>query len=276
MRWNVICSFLGVVYGYKLGDDKFDINLYMTDKKHRSLGLGRKTWDATLEGMGPTWNISLNAAFGKVDMYSKIGFGIIGPKRKLYVGVPNRTVSLGKLPENVVIEDLGKECLDELRGYDLEVCGLDRFSIVRRYLKACAGSILVAKTGDRVVGFSSLDKRSGYHIVAPLYADNKEVAMALMSRLLEGVPAEEPIGLEMFNENQEANNLRQKLGIHQIFANDMTYMFTRMRYDWQIDKVYCDIAPCFPLLWINRHVHVTYRDRNKMAAIVKSIFLYAN
>ena len=239
--------FVGFVYGYKLDEDKFNVSAYLTDPRYRGIGLGRKTWEALVERLGPSWNISLSAMHGTVAMYAKMGFNTIGPKYRTFSGVPDRTILLGELSEEVVVEELQKDCVDSLRDYDLKVSGVDRFALVSRYLTTCVGSVLVAKKSEQVLGYTTLDKRLHYHFIAPLYADNKNVAMALMRRLLQDVPATEPIAMAMFNDNQEANELRKDLGIHTVFANDST-MLTGKKYACQIDKVYSIVAGCYPVV----------------------------
>ena len=234
--------------GYKYGENGFDVGVYFTDAKYRGLGLGTKTWNAALEGLGPNCNISLNANHGMPSLYAKLGFDISGPKRKIFVGVPNRMALYGSLPANVVIEKLEKGCVDELRKYDREVSGVDRFAIVRRYLTTCVGTTFVARKGVQIVGFAALDKRSLYHSFSPLYADNMDVAVALTRRLLELVPEKKPVAMDVFSENLNAHVLRKDIGINEVLQEEMTLMFTREKYDYQIDKVYSDIADCFPLV----------------------------
>ena len=234
---------LGIVTGYKLSEDQFDVSTYLTDPKYRGLGLGTKTWNAALEDMGPNCNISLIAEHGKESMYNKMGFGILGPKRDVFVGVPNRNALPGTLSDDVVIEELGKECLDDIRDYDLETSGVDRFVAIKRYLSTCVGSVIVARKGDQVQGYAALDKREEHHFLAPLYADDKEVAKALMGRLLEDVPAQESIAFDMSRENEEAHKLREELGVNQVLFGDITPMFTRERYASRVDKIYSTISP---------------------------------
>ena len=238
--------------GYKLADDGFNVGVFLTDMKYRGLGLGTKTWKAALKDLGPNSNISLNADCGTPSMYYKMGFEISGASRKIFGGVPNRTAISGNPPAKVVIEELEKGCVDELRNYDLTVSGVDRFTIVRRYLTTCVGTTFVARKGNQVVGVAALDKRSQYRTLyysfSPLYADDKDVAFALASRLLEDVPDKEPIAMEVFSENLEAEILRMDLGINNVLDEGTTLMFSRKTYDCQIDKVYSDIADCFPLV----------------------------
>ena len=238
--------FSGLIIVNKLGEDKVDVSVYLTAPKYRGLGLGTKTWTAALEGLGPNCNISLTAVSDKVPLYSKMGFGIIGPKRKFFAGVPNRTSLLGKLSEDVGIEELKKGSIEELCGYDLHVSGVNRFPLVRRYFQACIRPILVASKSDQIVGYASLDKRADYHFIAPLYADNKGVAMALISRLIEDVSTQEPIAMDVPDDNQDARELREDLGIHEAVSGYFIPMLTRERYDCRIEKVYSALAPCYP------------------------------
>ena len=222
--------------------------MYLTDPKYRGLGLGTKTWNAALKGVGHNCNINLVAAHGCDSMYSKMGFGILGPKRDVFVGVPNRKAFSENLPQDVVIEELEKGCVDDLRDYDCEISGLERFSAVKRYLTTCVGSVIVARKGDEIQGYAALDKREGHHFLAPLYADDKEVAKALMCRLLEDVPAHESIAFDMFRGNKMTNELREELGINTVLFGNMTPMFTREKYASQIDKIYSTISPGFLLV----------------------------
>ena len=227
---------------YKFGPDKLHVSMYITDPKYRGLGLGRKTWNAALEGMAPNYQLSLFAGHGFEAMYTKMGFGIIGPKRDYYVGVPNRTALSGTLPAGVMIEELGKECVDDLRDYDYETSGMDRFLVVKRYLTTCVGSVIVARKGEQVKGYAAFEKRGEYYYLAPLYADDKDVAKALVGRLLEDVPVHESIAFDMSRENKEGNKLREELGINKVLFDDLTPMFTHDMYAFRDDKIYSSLS----------------------------------
>ena len=67
-------------------------------------------------------------------------------------------------------------------------------------------------------------------------------------RLLELVPGKEPVGIGVLSENAEAHVLRKDIGINEVLQDEMTLMFTKEKYDIQVDKVYSDIADCFPLV----------------------------
>ena len=253
---HIKLSISGIVLGYKMGEDNFDVGIYLTDKKYRGLGLGTKTWTAALEGLGPNCNISLSSVLVKLPMYSKLGFNIVGPKFKTVFGVPDRSALMGTLPENVVIEELDKGCLDELRAYDLKLNGVDRFAIVKRYLMTCLGPILVAKKADQILGFATLNKLGNYHFFEPLYSDNKEVAKAFMRTLLKDVPVEDTIALDAFSENQEATELLKDLGITNVKGSETFFMFTGVKFDCQINKVYGGMGSCYPATWINSTVSI--------------------
>ena len=229
--------------GYQLGENKFDVGTYVTVPKYRRLGLGTKTWNAAMESMGPNCNVSLSAVHGRVPMYNKMGFGVITSKRDTFAGVPNRAALSGKLPEGVVIEELGQGRVDELRDYDYEISGVDRFDIVRRYLTTCMDSVLMARKDEQVVGYVATHEDQGHHFLAPLYSDNKEIATALMSRLLENVPANESIAIDMFRDNQDASELRKELGINSVIYFEGTLVFTHEKYASRIDKIYSTLAP---------------------------------
>ena len=228
--------------GYRFSPDKFHVSMYLTDPKYRGQGLGRKSWNAALEGMGPNCNLGLIAGHGLESLYTKTGFGILGPKRDVFVGVPNRKALSGKLPADVLIEQYGKGCMDDLREYDYEVSGVDRFEVVKRYLTTCVGSVIVARESDQIKGYAALEKRGEYYHLAPLYADGREVAKALLGRLLEDVPAHESVALDTPRGNKWASTLREELGINKVLFGDLTPMFTREMYASLNDKIYSTVS----------------------------------
>ena len=229
---------LGLMAGYRFSPGKLHVSMYLTDPKYRGLGLGRKSWNAALEDMGPHYNLSVVACTGVDSMYTKLGFGIVGSQRDVFVGVPNRSTLSGKLPAGVLIEQYGKGCMDDLREYDYEVSSVDRFEVVKRYLTTCVESVIVARESDLVKGYAALEKRGEHYHLAPLYADGREVAKALMSRLLEDVPAHESIALDMPRGNKGASTLREEVGINKVLFGDLTTMFTHEMYASRDDKIY--------------------------------------
>ena len=201
------------------------------------MGLGTKTWDSVVRSLTGDCNITLWAMSDKVQLYKQLGFQIAGAKVYIYTGIPRDQLTSENdiQDEACVVSECKSDDMPMLLEYDTYINGGDRQDFIARQLKLC--ELVVMATGQNsVVGYGALEKKGDVYCIAPLYANEKSVARAILNMLLNKIPPGYTFAAYMMMTNPVARDLFQN--VDKGPDAEMVLMFLRQTYPYREENVY--------------------------------------
>ena len=201
------------------------------------MGLGTRTWDSVVNSLRDDCNITLWSVSDKVPLYKQLGFQIEGPKVYIYTGIRRDQVT----SEDDTQDEAGvfSECKDDdipmLLGYDTYINGDDRQDYITRHLKSCESVVMAIDQND-VAGYGALEKKNEVYCIAPLYANDKCVARAILKMLLDKIPLGYSFAANVMMSNPVARDLFQN--VDKGPDSEIVLMFSRQTYPYRQENVY--------------------------------------
>ncbi|XP_067123389.1 uncharacterized N-acetyltransferase YitH-like [Centruroides vittatus] len=198
----VACSdsgdILGSCCGVRLSEEHGYVGMYVVKPEYRSLGIGKKVWNAAIEHLGDR-NKGLSAVDSYFPLYrDKAGFNVVADWTvDLYrsENAPEMDLDLADLYLDSKLRILpisDEELMRDVIAYDKEIHVYDRSKIVRLSLMERGCISRVALLGDSVCGYGCIKPGlQGLWIITPLYADSEHVAHLLLSELIGSLSEEE-------------------------------------------------------------------------------------
>jgi len=191
------------------------IGLYIVAAEHRGKGFGTALWQRAMQRLDGH-NIGLDGVVGQQANYRKSGFNL-AYRNIRYQGADLQSTSRKDL---VPLHQLSWE---RLVNYD------SRFFPVRRiqFLSTWVGMPdshggAVVRSG-RVTGYGIIRRcRNGFK-VGPLFADNEQIAGAILTGLSKHIPRGEPIFLDVPEVNPAAVRLVERCGMRKVFETARMY-----------------------------------------------------
>jgi len=213
--------FLGEYDGEAVGcisavayDDAFGfLGLYIVKPAYRGRGFGIQLWNTAMAYMGGR-NVGLDGVVAQQDNYKKSGFKL-AYRNMRYQGTGGGTV-----PRGVV--DLSTVAFEELCRYDATVFPAARAELLGKWINQPKAVALAVLSGQRLAGYGvARASRIGFRI-GPLFADDVNVAGALLEGLAARVPGE-PIFLDTTEANSRSAELAERQGMQPMFETARMY-----------------------------------------------------
>ena len=209
------------------------IGLYFCEEEHRGKGLAFKTWKTARAAIDPKINLGLDAVVSAASLYEREGF-----KRAWQLSFYNLFVSsILEVYDNmtgadgIIIKSATEVDFAKVKLYTEDVIGVifDRSELLEKWITLSTHTALVAvnDNGD-VVGFATIRetinlKEDGYRL-APLLADNGDIARFLILKLAKGVDSTQKIGIYVPEINAESMKIVNEVkGQHH---NNLVRMYT--------------------------------------------------
>lgn len=182
----------------KYSSDYAFVGCYVVDEPYRGKGYGLRTWKAALSSLSPDCNIALDAHEKIVPKYTPNGFKSEWTYQRMVIKPSEVSIdSLCCNTEGFEIKPATEIAFEKLLEYDTSVYVYARPSFLEKWISAsnCHSYVAVSTSGGEVVGYAVV--RSPYNpedswMIAPLFADDSQVARSLYKSLILGVMKEDP------------------------------------------------------------------------------------
>lgn len=218
-------------------DDAFAfLGFYIVRPEFRGSGHGLKIWRHALENCNAD-NIGLDGVVEQQDNYRKSGFTFAYNNYRFGGTKRGILAALGAQPA-ARVEEL-HSLSDDLAAYDRQMFPAPRDIFLRDWLSAPSHASRVIAENGVIRGYATLRPcQSGYKI-GPLFADDAEIAQALLASVLEAIPddhATHDVFIDMPRPNAAAFALADALGLEKVF--ETARMYSDHTPDIDLDRVF--------------------------------------
>ena len=200
-----------VSYNVKFGF----IGLYIVAAEHRGKGFGTALWQRAMQRLDGH-NIGLDGVVGQQANYRKSGFNL-AYRNIRYQGADLRSTSRKDL---VPLHQLSWE---RLVNYDSRFFPVQRIQFLSAWVRMPDSHGGAVVRSGRVTGYGIIRRcRNGFK-VGPLFADNEQIAGAILTGLSKHIPRGEPIFLDVPEVNPAAVRLVERCGMTKVFETARMY-----------------------------------------------------
>jgi hypothetical protein len=211
---TVSCALYGDPYAF--------IGFFIVRSGLRGRGIGTPLFQRALARAGGRV-VGVDGVVEQQGYYERRGFVLA------YRNVRWRTPGGGDRADDLV--EVSAVPFDDLLAFDSGVFGCERERFLRTWVDRPAGHALVCLDGGRVAGYGVLRPcRTGMK-VGPLFADDAEVADALLAGLLSAAGTCTEVFVDMPEANPEAAELRARRPMEPSFETARMYLNGRPRED---------------------------------------------
>lgn len=199
-------------------DDKFGfLGFYIVRKDLRNQGIGMKLWQKAMSYMG-TRTLGGDGVVTMLEKYAQSGFHIAYYNAR-YEGVGTASESKSHL---VDLRDLP---FAELVRYDRRFFPAARNQFLKSWITQTNGHSLAAINGNCIVGYGVIRPCHKGFKIAPVFADNPDIAENLFSELSSFADGE-PVFLDIPVCNRTAVELVERHGMSKVFETARIYRGT--------------------------------------------------
>ncbi|MGI9368465.1 MAG: GNAT family N-acetyltransferase [Ruegeria sp.] len=169
-------------------------------------------------------NMGLDGVVEQQDNYRKSGFSFAYNNYRFTGSVARILAKLGQISTDQVSElrDVG----DDLKSYDRKLFPAPRDAFLQSWISAPSHISRAFLDDGQIRGYVTLRPcQSGYK-VGPLFADNPEIAQALLTTALNAVPKDHgnrDVFIDMPQPNAQAFALAEKLELEKVFETARMY-----------------------------------------------------
>lgn len=218
---------VGSISVVKYGDDYGFLGFYIVAPKFRGQGFGLQIWNAGMDYLkGRT--IGLDGVVEQQDNYRKSGF-TYAYKNTRFQGVAPDLSSMSKLAPELQIRSILSDDYEQILKFDRECFGVARDDFLRFWLTGAAAEYRQSKVAvldERVVGFSTIRKCVEGFKIGPLFADDVMIAQQLVGGLINEIPGQSTIILDVPEPNHEAVALAERFELEPVFTTARMYCGT--------------------------------------------------
>ena len=201
-----------VSYGAALGF----IGFYIADRKFRGQGHGWRLWQAGMARLGDR-AIGLDGVVAEQASYAKSGF-VLAHRNIRYGGTPR----FDETGSDAIMVNAEQVAIQQLIVYDARHFGAPRPAFLRCWLRPDRRRALVALRDGEIAGLGAIREcRKGFKI-APLFADDEQVAEALFTALA-GAADGAAVYLDTPQTNRAAVALAERHGLTPVFETARMY-----------------------------------------------------
>ncbi|MCH2175736.1 MAG: GNAT family N-acetyltransferase [Lentisphaeria bacterium] len=220
---------IACISAVKYGESFGFIGFYIVKPNYRGNGYGLQIWNhamAYLQGV----NIGLDGVVDQQENYKKSGFSLAYRNMRF----EGRTRSCSSLfPEIVPIDEIP---FNSLLNYEETFFPESRDVFFAYWIRQPNSHAFAYVSGGSLLGYGVIRKcRVGYKL-APLYAENNEIAKCLLESLISQVDVNQPYFLDITEQNQGALSLVEELEMKLSF--ETARMYTKETPVLPIHKIY--------------------------------------
>jgi ribosomal protein S18 acetylase RimI-like enzyme len=219
---KIIASLSAVRYSKDLAY----LGIYIVDPNYREQGVGQILAKATLEELVDCSLIGINAVQQQVGNYQrKYGF-VSFHSNSRWTGEFKLQNNFGLSKSEKDIKIVGKAGLDinELIDYDASIFSVPRVKFLRKWIEMPESYLLAAIKNEKICGYGVISKCIDGYKIAPLFANDKEIAQRLYASfayILQG--KRNIVQLDVPENNQTAVKLATQFGLYKTFETTRMY-----------------------------------------------------
>lgn len=192
------------------------IGLYIIKKPYRGRGYGIKIWNAGLDYL-KNCNIGLDGVVAQQPNYIKSGF------QPAYRNIRYQGLTGGQFPHDPALVELANIPFAQINLYDSAFFPADRSAFLKLWFTQPDSVALGIIQNNRIAGYGVIRTcREGYKI-APLFADDPELAETLLLGLKAGVKPGQPVFLDIGENNRNALALIERHNMQVVFETSRMY-----------------------------------------------------
>ncbi len=213
---TVSCALYGDTYAF--------IGFYIVRSDLRGRGIGSPLFERALERAGGRV-VGLDGVLAQQASYERRGFVLA------HRNVRWHTLGGGDRPDGVV--ELSSVPFEQLLAFDSAVFGAQRERFLRAWMDRPPGHALACLEGERLAGYGVLRPCRAGAKIGPLFADDQDVAEALLTGLLAAAGPLTEVFLDMPAANPLAGELRLGRVMEPSFETARMYLNGRPPEDVQ-------------------------------------------
>ncbi len=212
------------------------LGFYIVRPEFRGSGYGLQVAEA-VKAHCQDRNMGMDGVVEQQDNYRKFGFTLAydnyrfsGTARSILKGL--NQVGNGNITPLSTLTD-------EVRTYDRHLFPAPRDTFLQGWLDAPTHISRVYQENGRIRGYATLRRCLSGYKVGPLFADNTDIAQALLASLLATFPADQldsDVFIDMPNPNAGAMELAHNLGLTNVFETGR--MYSSHAPDIDLDRIY--------------------------------------
>jgi GNAT superfamily N-acetyltransferase len=206
------------------GDSYAFIGFYIVRSDLRGRGIGSPLFERALGRAGGRV-VGLDGVLAQQASYERRGFVLA------HRNVRWRTMGGGERPDDLV--ELSSVPFERLLAFDSSVFGSQRERFLRAWMDRPAGHALACLDGGRVAGYGVLRPCHVGAKIGPLFADDPDVAEALVAGLLAAAGPRTEVFMDMPGANPRAGDLRAGRAMEPSFETARMYLNGRPPEDVQ-------------------------------------------
>jgi len=207
------------------------LGLYIVKKEYRGKGYGKILWDVAIKRLKSCDVIELNGVLEQTKNYTKEAFEIDTINTR-WSGVPSQAIIKQTLKHfNLSNLTINKDySLTELLDYDEKVTGLTRRTFLINWINMPESHLLIAKKDKTICGYGLLSKTQNGYKIAPLFANNLEIARILFAKLCEYKENDSSLHIDTNENNESAITLIEQFQLKKVFNTQRMYYKGKARY----------------------------------------------
>jgi GNAT superfamily N-acetyltransferase len=205
------------------------IGLYIVKQPYRGKGYGIQIWNAGLTYLHGC-NMGLDGVIAQQHNYKKSGFQLA------YRNMRYQGLTGGELPNDTRLIELANVDFAKINRYDQAFFPVNRVAFLKAWLNQPDSTALGMVQNNQLVAYGVIRPcRTGYKI-APLFADNPDLANTLFCALKARVKAGQPVYLDIPELNPAALALVQQHEMAMVF--ETARMYTQSFPDLAFARLY--------------------------------------
>lgn len=200
------------------------LGLYIVKPEYRGKGYGKLLWDFTLNTLKNCGTIGLNGVMNQVAIYANSEFKPATLNARWRGKAPKKLLNemLGNRPQKKVI--LTTEAfLTNVVDYDTKIFSTQRTALLAKWLIMPKSHALFAVENGMLKGYGVISVTTEGYKIAPLFADDEEIAERLYVALCQYVEPNAFIYLDTNENNPSAAALTRRLGLEKTFETLRMY-----------------------------------------------------
>lgn len=208
---------IAAISAVRYGAEFAFLGLYIVKPEHRGQGYGMQIWQAALTQLG-TSAIGLDGVVAQQDNYRRAGF-TMAHRNVRYQGPAVHRM----LDQEAGIVPLFQVPARQILAYDRPFFPAGRTAFLRAWLHQPDAHSVGLMPNDVLRGYGLIRPcRTGYKI-GPMYAEHPLGAAALLTALMQSVPAGSPVFLDIPAINDGAIKLARHYGMEPMFETARMY-----------------------------------------------------
>lgn len=198
------------------------LGFYIVDAPHRGQGYGYRLWRHAFRHAGGRL-VGLDGVLAEQDSYRRSGFELA--YRNIRYGGVLQGVRFEPCPADLEIKPVDR-ATPEIAAFDRRMFPAPRDAFLNAWLAAPGHVARAAHRDGKLAGYGVIRPCRNGHKIGPLFAENRQVAEALLAALLAEFGSEDGPGevfLDVPEPNPVAMDLARDLGLEPVFETARMY-----------------------------------------------------